>query len=484
MNALLNFSSLTTWLLIFTVAAYFSVLITTLTVIIMENRQPVKTIAWILVLTSIPVGGLVFFYFFGQNIRRERLIGRKARQLLSQKRKHPGSRSAKAAIATEYQRLASLVERTNGSHTFAGNSTELFTRGEDFFSSLIRSIAEAKHHVHLQTYIIDHDSVGEAVSEALMAKAREGVEVRLLYDDVGCWHTPNDFFARMKAAGVRVSSFMPVRFPSLTHKINYRNHRKIAVIDAHTGYIGGMNIALRYTTAADGRTWLDTHLRISGSAVAGLQHHFLTDWYLATGILINDSRFYQPLHTPTASGTGAVQIVTSSPASQWPDIMYGLTQAFHNARRHIYIQTPYFMPTEPVMQALQTAAMSGIDVRIMLPEKPDGFWLRYANDAYYSDALSAGIKLYTYTAGFLHSKSIVIDDGFATIGSTNMDYRSFENNFEANAFIYDPAFATHLRDNFLATIPHCTPVSPSQWKSRSKLHKVQESLTRLLSPLF
>ncbi len=469
-------------LLAFSGLLYLSVLMATVAVVILENRQPVKTIAWVLVLTTIPIGGLIFFYFFGQNIRKKRLISRRAVGLLAQKAIWAHDKQTPHELPETYQPLIRLFERMDVAPTFADNELDVYTHGKDFFAQLLKDIAAAQNHIHLETYILDADTVGSRVAEALAAKAKEGVEVRLIYDDVGCWHTPNAFFNKMIAAGVRVYPFMPVRFPSLTHKINYRNHRKVVVIDGLTGYIGGMNIADRYAEEAEGRYWRDTHLRLRGGAVHGLQRIFLTDWYFISNSLINDARYYPLTYSP--DNDCLVQMVTSSPADHWEEMMLGLTWAIHNARRYVYIQTPYFMPTEPVLKALQTVALAGVDVRLLVPTKPDGFWLRFANEAYYNDVLQAGIKLYTYTPGFLHSKVIIVDDALCSIGSMNMDFRSFENNFEANAFIYHAPTAIRLRQCFEQDIAQSVQISLAHWRQRPLRQRIQQSLTRLLSPLF
>lgn len=469
------------------VALYAFWVLSTVLVVLLENRQPVKTIAWVLVLIMLPGVGLLFFYAFGEDMRKERRIERKSLAALTlrsrelQRNTESNTAARTSGVAPRYGRLISLLEEHNMAFLTGHNRVDVHSDGTSFILSLLSAIGKARHHIHLQTYIIDDDALGRLLADMLMDKAREGVEVRLLYDDVGCWNVHDRFFRRMARAGVKVCPFMPVKAPMFTHKINYRNHRKVAVIDGRIGFIGGMNIARRYVRGTEGHRWRDLHLQVEGGSVSALQRCFLTDWSLATGVLISD-----PSYTPRLerrAGQAAVQIVMADPVSHWPQIMSGITWMILNARRYIYIQTPYFMPTEPVLQALRTAAMSGVDVRLMVPQKPDGFWLRWANDSYFSDVLEAGVRLFTYRPGFLHSKALVADDEWATVGSSNMDFRSFENNMEANAFIYDRPTALRIRQIFETDSRGCKEIRLSQWNRRSYRRRLLESFTRIFSPL-
>ena len=464
-------------------ALYLCIVFSTVLVVVLENRQPVKTIAWTLVLVTLPVVGLVFFYFFGQNVRKDHIILRRIPGLRHRRLLAKAAARLPAERPVRYAPVIRFFERRTLALPFYGNHIDIYDEGSRFTLALLHAIGSARHHIHLQSYIIDDDAVGRLVADALIDKARAGVTVRLIYDDVGCWDVRQAFFARLTKAGVFVGDFLPVRYPSLTHKVNYRNHRKVCVVDGRVGFVGGMNLARRYVRGADGQPWRDLHLRIDGPAVLGLQHVFLADWYFATHVLVTDRHYYPDLPQPAADDTDLVQIVTTDPVAKWPDIMYGLTWMIQNARRYLYIQTPYFMPTEPVLQALQTAALSGVDVRLMVPLKPDSFWLRWANDSYFADVLSAGIRVYTYAPGFLHSKAIVMDDDWCTVGSTNMDFRSFENNFEANAFIYGRSAALRVKAIFEHDLLQCTEVSLAEWRRRPVRRRLLESFTRILSPL-
>ncbi len=467
-------------------AVYVVLILSTVTVVLLENRQPAKTIAWIIVLILLPVLGLIFFYFFGQNIRKERYISRRQYTLLTRRMMARAERVPDRNAPPRYVPLIRLFEHTNSAILTAARRIAGYSTGADWLVALLREIAAARETVHIEMYIIEDDAVGRLVRDALADRAREGVKVRLIYDDVGCWDVKKRFFRPLTESGAEVAAFLPVRFPRLTHKVNYRNHRKICVIDSHVGFIGGMNLALRYVSRRC-RPWRDMHLRVEGGAVADMQRLFLSDWnFVHDERELIDNLPAPPPDAPQSedglSGS-LLQIVPSNPISRYPEIMYGLTWMFQHARRYIYIQTPYFIPTEPVLQALQTAAMSGVDVRLMVPERPDSFWLRWINDCYFTTVLQAGIRVFQYGEGFLHSKCAVVDDDWCTVGSSNMDFRSFENNFEANAFIYGVTAATAVRDTFLDDEAKCREVRLSEWHCRPYYRRLLEAYSRILSPL-
>lgn len=462
---------------------YFVIVASTAIILMLENRQPAKTIAWLLVILLLPVAGLVIFYFFGQNIRKERYIGRKNFDLLSRSMQTAANETKPLQVPKKYQRLIMLNERRNRSTLTSGNEIQLYSLADDFLEHLLTDIRLAQHHVHLQSYIIEADEVGKMVQEALCQKAQEGIEVRLIYDDVGCWKAPKAFFERFKKFGAEVRPFLPVRFPSLTHRVNYRNHRKICVIDGEIGYIGGMNLTTRYTSRGP-LPWRDLHLRVEGHAAQGLQRIFTSDWFFVSGMLLNSPSYFPVLATSSRNEASALmQMVASNPVSSYPEYLYSLTWVIQHATDYIYLQTPYFMPNESVMQALQTAAMSGVDVQLMIPEKPDAFWLRWGNNSFLTPMLKAGIRIFLYQKGVLHSKCAVADDDWCTIGSANLDFRSFENNFEANAFIYHEATAKQVKEIFLEDINDCQELTLDKWETRPWLQRYAESATRIFSPL-
>ncbi|WP_308235757.1 cardiolipin synthase [uncultured Prevotella sp.] len=467
------------------IVLYVAVIVGIMLTVLMDNRQPAKTIAWVLVLLFVPVVGIVLYVFFGQNTRKMKLISGRSLDQLSKRSMLEFVEQRNLRMPEYFSSLVRLFTNQSLSLPFKDNAVEFYTDGYQFFPALLQAIKDATNHIHLDTYIIADDPLGRLVSDALIAKAREGVEVRLIYDDVGCWRVPERFFDRMRQAGVKVRSFMPVRFPAFTSKVNYRNHRKVCVIDGTQGFIGGMNIALRYVKGLHGGTlpWRDTHMRLRGSVVYALQRAFLVDWYFVDRTLINDHRYYPPMPWHISNDSLA-QVVTSSPIAQWPDIMQGYVRILLEAKRYVYMETPYFLPTEPVMFAMRTAALAGVDVRLLIPRRSDAWLIQLASMSYVTETLEAGVKVRLYEKGFNHSKLLVADDQISTCGSTNIDFRSFENNFEANVFFYDRQTALRIKDIYMRDEDCSINFSEArELHHRPYMHRFVESLLRLLSPL-
>lgn len=467
------------------IVLYVAVIVGIMLTVLMDNRQPAKTIAWVLVLLFVPVVGIVLYIFFGQNTRKMKLISGRSLDQLSKRSMLEFVEQRNLRMPEYFSSLVRLFTNQSLSLPFKDNAVEFYTDGYQFFPALLQAIKGATNHIHLNTYIIADDPLGRLVSDALIAKAREGVEVRLIYDDVGCWRVPERFFDRMRQAGVKVRSFMPVRFPAFTSKVNYRNHRKVCVIDGTQGFIGGMNIALRYVKGLHGGTlpWRDTHMRLRGSVVYALQRAFLVDWYFVDRTLINDHRYYPPMPWHISNDSLA-QVVTSSPIAQWPDIMQGYVRILLEAKRYVYMETPYFLPTEPVMFAMRTAALAGVDVRLLIPRRSDAWLIQLASMSYVTETLEAGVKVRLYENGFNHSKLLVADDQISTCGSTNIDFRSFENNFEANVFFYDRQTALRIKDIYMRDEDCSINFSEArELHHRPYMHRFVESLLRLLSPL-
>lgn len=476
-------------------ACYLLIVFTQMLVVVLENRQPVKTVAWLLVLFFLPVIGLVIYFFFGRNRKREHFVSRACALQLARRSAVRFFQGGFPDLPEEYEPLIRLFKRQSGAFPYANNKVRMFVSGAEMLDNLLRDIAAARHHVHVETYIIEDDTIGRAIQEALIKKAKEGVNVRLIYDDVGCWSVSKRFFKKMKHEGVEVAAFLPVRFPKLTSKVDFRNHRKIVVIDGVIGYVGGMNFADRYVSADKNMdvAWRDTHMRMIGNGVAGLQRAFLSDWNVAAGQTITDNVYYpdeqevlktkEEDHEPSLSDSALVQIVTSIPTAPWPDIMQGMILAILRAKKYCYLQTPYFMPTERMLFALQTAALSGVDVRLMLPQYADNRFLTWASRSYLKDVMRAGVRVYLYQKGFIHAKTLVCDDTMASCGSTNIDFRSFERNFEVNAFVYDEHFALGMKESFQKDMGYCKMLNLEMWEARSIWRRIAESLVRLLSPL-
>lgn len=461
--------------------------------VVMDNRQPAKTMAWALVILFMPVVGVVFYLFFGINHRRERLVSQRSIDQLTKRSMLGFVEQHELHVPERYRQLVDLFVNQNMALPFQLEQVDIMTDGYAFFPELLQDIAKAKEHIHIDMYIIEDDTLGELMADALAEKAQQGVEVRIIYDDVGCWRTDSEYFERLRRTGIEIVPFLPVRFPSFTSKANYRNHRKLIVIDGRVGYIGGMNIAQRYVkglkrkkrkgAGEDWLAWRDTMLRVEGSIVYALQRSFLVDWYFVDRTLITDRKYYPSLSSEKIEGAIA-QVVTSSPMEPYPQIMQGYVRTILAARRYIYIETPYFLPNEPVLFALKTAAVGGVDVRIICPLHSDAHFTEWASRSYLRELLEAGAKVYLYKAGFMHSKLLIVDDSLTTCGSTNVDFRSFENNFEANIFIYDEGTALRMKKVFTDDQKLSVPLSQMPDRKHPKfLTRLWESMTRLLSPL-
>ncbi|WP_315088399.1 cardiolipin synthase [Prevotella sp.] len=461
---------------------YSIIIIITMVRVLMDNRQPAKTMAWMLVLMFIPFLGIILYIFFGQNTRKERKIWQQSLDQLTKRSMLEFVEQKDFNIPEEYRTISNLFMNQNLALPFKNNEVEIYTSGYDFFPSLLMEIGKAEHHIHIDTFIISDDPLGRIIADALIDKAKQGVEVRLIYDDVGSWRTPNSFFTRMRNEGIEVYAFMPVRFPAFTSRVNYRNHRKICVIDGEVGFIGGINIARRYVQGTPKQSWRDTHVKLTGAAVYGLQRAFLVDWYFVSKVLITERSYYPEIII--GQNNSLVQVVTSSPTSLWPEIEQGYVRILTNAKHYVYMETPYFLPTDPILFAMRVAALSGVDVRLMIPYETDTKVVEWASRSYVIEASKAGVKILLYRKGFNHSKLLVSDDAMATIGSTNVDFRSFENDFEANAFFYDKKIALQVKEVFLADQKDSIDLDDvRRFIKKPFLQRLWESFVRLLSPL-
>ena len=448
--------------------------------VVMDNRQPAKTMVWALIIYFVPIIGIIAYIFFGVNTRRKRLVSRRSLDQLTRRSMFKYAEQPELVLPEEEKPLIDLFINQNFSLPVGGNNLSMLINGHDFFLQLLRDIGKAEHHIHIDLYIFEDDTLGQLIADALIDRARHGVEVRIVYDDVGCWGVKKRFFERMREAGIEAVPFMPVHFPPFTSKANYRNHRKLIVIDGNVGYIGGMNIALRYTFS----TWRDTMVRIEGRGVYSLQRAFLTDWYFADRTLLSDKKYYPVIPVEKTNTEILLQTVNSGPSSPEPEILQGYLHIILNARRYIYIETPYFLPTNSLLFALKTAVTTGVNVRLLVPGNGDTWLTSWASRSYLREVSEAGVQVFLYEAGFLHSKLMVCDDHIATCGSTNIDFRSLENNFEANTFFYGKETAQRMRDIFLNDEKQSTPLTdiPDRISPSFRI-RLWESFTRMLSPL-
>lgn len=456
-------------------------------IILLENRNPVKSLSWVTVLLLLPVVGLILYLFFGRSIKNKRMISRRNRRKL--KRSSSRSNVDPRALGLESGSIQQIIlgRSLAGAQFYPGNTVNVFFNGSDKFRAFKEDLQRAQSSINIQYYIIEDDGIGREIADILIDKARNGVKVRLIYDHVGSLHVPTRFFRRLKENGVDAQPFFKVSFPHLGTRINWRNHRKMCIIDDTVGYIGGMNIADRYIDGGKKfASWRDTHTRVTGPIVSAMQYSFAIDWNFTGGELIKDLAPRQTAGFGTLPGEVdgvGIQLLTSGPTSQWSNIALAFNKAIACASRRVYIQTPYFLPTESLLKALQASALAHIDVRIMIPRRSDSVMLTYASASYISECLRAGIKIYFYEAGMLHSKTLLIDDELVSIGSTNFDFRSFDYNFEANLFFYSRELNAAMLETFNNDLRQCTRVLPAKWRHRGLFRRISESLLRLLSPI-
>lgn len=468
------------WLYWSIVVAYSLTVLSIVGIIISENRNPLKSLAWITVLILFPLGGLILYIFFGRSIKNTRMISRRNKRRLKSAEATPKPSPKPMRLSAENRQHVALARALTGAVLYEGNSIDVITDGGEKIETLLRDIDNARSYVHIQYYIIDSDTTGNRLADALIRAAQRGVKVRVIYDDIGSIHVKRRFHRRMKEAGVEILPFFRVAFPPFATRINWRNHRKVTVIDGTVGYIGGMNIADRYIDGGKRfKRWRDTHLRVTGPAVAALQYSFAVDWNFMGQPLLEEVAGVEP---PQPSGA-AVQMVTSGPTSRWSNVALIMLKAIANAKKRVFIQTPYFLPTESLLRVLQAAALSKVDVRVMMPMRSDSAILTSASRSYVQECIRAGIKIYLYEGGMLHSKMMIVDDDFSTVGSTNFDFRSFEHNFEGNFFIYSREINARLRSDFIADQELSHRVNASEWRSRPWWHKTRESIVRLLAPI-
>lgn len=452
-------------------------------VILSENRDPVKSLAWVTILLLLPVVGLILYLFFGRNIKNQRMISRSNRRKLRRGPRQLVSRPEDFDLSPSSVGHIKMGRSLSGAHFYGDNSVEIFYDGRQMYDTLAADLEKARHSINFQFYIFSDDKEGKRLAEILERKAREGVEVRILYDHVGSFTTSGKFFKRLKKAGVRVHPFFKVTFPIFGTHVNWRNHRKLVTVDDTVAYLGGMNIAGRYVSD-EKNVWRDTHTRVIGPVVNDIRFSFAVDWNFTTAELIPQYTLNPEIipSPESVNGVGA-HILSSGPMDQWSNISMLFHRAIANAQNRIYIQTPYFLPTQALMNALASAALAKVDVRIMLPLHSDSLTLNHASASYIAECLRSGIKIYFYIPGMLHAKTMVVDDEFVTIGSTNFDFRSFDYNFESNLFFYSKELNKKVAEQFHKDMEYCERVSPHSWRKRPFMKKVAESVLRLLAPI-
>lgn len=461
-------------------------------IILFENKNPAKTTAWLMVLFLLPYVGFVFYILFGRNYRNKY----RSKKKVAYSRKRLDSAVLMQTKMLNYldlffnnesyvnNRLINLLLKNANSPFSVNNDVEILTNGEVTFARMIEEMEKAEKHIHFQFFIIRNDDIGNKIKDVLIKKAREGVKVRVIYDSVGCWRMGSEYKEDLLRAGCEVYAFFPVVFPILSRELNYRNHRKIIVVDGHTGFVGGLNIGDEYLGKNKSLGfWRDTHMKLYGEAVYTLQDIFLNDWAFVSKQNMDTFDELEMFPKLENCGNATVQVAASGPDSDWLSILQAYFTMIATAENSIWITTPYLVPEESIRMGLITAALSGVDVRIIIPAKPDHFFVFWASQDNIEDLLEAGVKIYSYTKGFIHSKILLVDGIGASVGTANLDIRSLEINFEVNAFVYDSEIVKRLEDDFNMDLQDSVLIDLETFKKRPIYRKILEAFARLVSPI-
>jgi cardiolipin synthase len=479
------------WILISEIA-YIIIVVLVCLRIIYETRTTTKTLAYMLLAVFVPVIGMIFYFFFGTNYRKRKLYNKKEIHdeiLLKEFRENSVRFSDKILqkgdpVVQTNRELAYLLIKDLNSPPMRKNKVKLLLNGENKFPDVLEALRQAKHHIHIEYYIVELGEVTRQIEEILLQKAKEGVEIRVLYDDFGSRSIRKGMTKRLRDAGVKMYPFYKIWFILFANRLNYRNHRKIIIIDGHTAFTGGINISDRYVNnKPDKLYWRDTHLRIDGPGVYYLQYLFIADWNFCSDEKLQPGHFLADSSENDNGDDVIVQIAASGPDSDQPSILFSLLQAVYLAQEEILITTPYYIPGDSMQEALIVAALSGLKVKLLVPGISDSLFVNTAASSYYDELLQAGVEIYRYQKGFVHAKTLVADGKLSVVGSANMDYRSFELNFEVNAVIYDQPFSQQLRNVFYEDIKDAVKIDPVEWSKRSVSTQLAEKIARLLSPL-
>ncbi|MGG1553565.1 cardiolipin synthase [Paenibacillus ferrarius] len=448
-------------------------------ILLSEYKRPAKSVAWLSILYIFPIIGFVVYYFMAREYVRRKRVYRDHREERLPSVREEGAESWPASMD---ERLCEWLRRIPGAPLTVRNRVTVLTNAATTYDALLEDLELAQRHIHFEFYTIRDDETGRRFQDVLIRKAREGVQVRVIYDGMGSYQLPKAYVDKLKAAGCEVYPFLKPLIAFFEKRLNYRNHRKIVVVDGKVGFVGGINIGDEYL-GGDPKLgfWRDTHLKLEGEAVADLQRTFLTDWAFVSGRKLRDKDLFPK---PDVEEEAHVQIISSGPDRYWDTIQEMFFSGMIAARRRIYVATPYFIPDPSITMALKTAASSGADVRVILPYKGDSRIVQYASQSYMQELLQAGVRFYLYRKGFIHAKVILFDDFMATAGTANMDMRSFFSNFELNAVLFSESAIQRLEQDFNMDLQECEEVELAAFLQRPKSVKCKEAIARLLSPLF
>lgn len=459
--------------------------------IIFQNRSPSKTLAYLLLFFALPIAGIIIYYVFGENYRKKKLYKRKFTRDKASFERYTSylAKLSEHLIRTHAEQLKGseqlirLVLSDTGLPLSLNNHVELLLNGEEKFREMFAALEQAEHHIHMEYYIFDNGLISTKLKELLLKKSKEGVSIKIIYDDFGT-DLGFRYLRELKRAGIAVMPFYRILFPIVSNRHNYRDHRKIIIIDGKTAFTGGINISDRYDNSitTNNLYWRDTHLKITGDAVKQLQYLFFINWNFCADAELPITHEYFP-DIPHSDANQLVQLIHSGPDSERASIMMSYFAAITLARDYVYITTPYFIPNESLLTALKTAALGKVDVRLLVPNVSDSRLVNAASQSYYQELLEAGVKVYLYQKGFVHAKTMVADHCLSMVGSANMDIRSFDLNFELNATVYDEKVHDQLKAAFENDLTNSIEVTLPEWEKRGRLKKMGESICRLISAI-
>lgn len=456
--------------------------------IIMDTRNTSKTLAYIMLIIFLPVVGIIIYFVFGVNYRKNKFYTFKIErneqvyEAVSAYIKETHDKTLENHNEEIDQFLTTVNFLYNAGHSplSQGNHAEVLINGEGKFEKVFEVLEKAVHHIHLEYYIYDNDEIGNRLADLLIKKAGEGVIIRFLYDDMGSGKIGKKLLKRLKTGGVEVSPVNKITFRLLANRVNYRDHRKIIIVDGAEVFTGGINVSDKYINPNPQQYWRDVHLYMKGEAAFYFQFLFFSNWIFATEKIPEISQLY--FKKSKEEGTSLIQTAASGPDTK-PSIMLSTSSAVLSAKKRIYIVTPYFIPVETVLNAIKQAAVSGVDVRLMVPKSGDSVIVNAAAYSYYEELMQNNVKIFFYKKGFIHAKTMIIDDNFSSVGTANMDVRSQELNFEVNALVFDKKINEKLQDLFHEDMNDCEEISLVSWRKRPKYKVFFEHLARLLSPL-
>lgn len=466
-------------------------LIVAFNIIFLKNRSTSATWAWLFILFIAPVLGFFLYILFGRGVSKKKLYKDYRKDIeqfddiINEQRYQVQQDQIQSdnEIVQKHHDLVNMLLTRQPAFLTEGNDIDVFVDGHKLYDQMIEDIKKAESFIHLEYYVFELDGLGHRIIDALEERLEAGVEVLLLYDDIGSKKLTLRQFKRFRKLGGQVEAFFASKLPLINFRINNRNHRKIVVIDGQIGYIGGFNVGDEYLGLSKKfGYWRDTHVRIKGSAVDALELRFMLDWNSQSK---RQTLPYKPKYFPVKEdeGNASVQICSSGPDDNWHEIEFGYTKMINSAKKSIYMQSPYFIPDNSYINALKMAANSGVDIHLMIPDMPDHPFVYWATYYHAAELLDSGVKIYTYNNGFIHSKTMVIDDEVASVGSANMDFRSFELNFEVNAFMYNKEIATELRKAFEHDITLSTELTKARYANRSFWIKMKEGFSKLITPI-